>query len=1232
MKYKPTKSQTLATETRGQNILVSAAAGSGKTAVLVERIIYSLLREKDPVDVDRILVMTFTKAAAGEMRERIMRAINERLRAGGNSTLYRQAALVHNAHISTIHGFCLDVIKNHFHRIDLTPDFRTMEEAEGKLMMQDVLQEVLEEAYEKGYEAFLRMSEKIATGKNDKALLEAILKLHEFAVSNPDVEGWFDTCIQMYTGIDAETFEEHPLVKAQVSFYLATVASLLEQANNALAIADAPGGPYMYHEAIAGDIAVLEELNNARCYSVFSGILALYHPITLGRAKKDGPQVDEALKEACKDIRDSVKASIQKMQGGDFAATIPQQVALMNACREDLVQLLEITRTFYERFNEKKRKMGLIDFNDMEHLCLKIFTDNPSIAKEYRDFFVEIYVDEYQDSNYVQEAIVNAIAKDNVFNVGDVKQSIYGFRMARPDLFLSKYAAYRDGNGGMRIDLQENFRSRIEVVRAVNEVFEKIMVENPSKMIYDEEAALKYGATYYDKAAVILSPGPEPETTPEEGEKETQRVENNSVINGDYENITGGTEATNSVDSNSHNPYVAEYVGIVKDEAVDDKELEAAYIAERISELISSKMLVYDKQLEGLREIRYSDIVILLRATTGWDEKFCSVIEEYGIPIHAASSTGYFSAREIVWILSYLKVIDNPLQDIPLAAALHSPIGKVTEEELALIRAGHKNGSLYQSLCDFCAETTDEVKTPVIVKITHFLDQLEAFRKKTVYTSVYEILQEIIDGDYGREILASSGGSKRYANLNMLLSRALEFEKTSYRGLFQFVRYMEYLRKNEIDYGEANLLGENDNTVRLMSIHKSKGLEFPVVFVAAMHKGMNFMDAHSNLVLDSDLGVGMNYVDLEKRTKMQTLPKSVISRKLRSDTLAEEIRVFYVAMTRAREKLIMTGMIDDENKPLGKRNCLLSADSYLALLANAVNAEGGFSNIEIRTYHVSSLVLSRMVKEISLEEKSLSLLRMIRENETKPGQDTNSDTELTIDTEWQSARSDAVRKLAERLHFAYPFDPNDSYGKISVSELKKRSMEAADKDEYEDGEQIMKAVIPLIPNFLAGEKEPSPTKHGTAFHRMLEIWDYTLPSELSAVEGYFETVRQNKRMEADLLDLLKPEEICDFLKTDLADRMKAASARGELFREQPFVIRFENEMLIQGIIDAYFIEENRIVVVDYKTDRIYQSEKLIENYHVQLDYYAKALEKLTDLSVKEKILYSATLKRELPLL
>lgn len=1185
-----TKNQERAINEHSGNILVSAAAGSGKTAVLVKRIETELLREKDPYDIDRILVMTFTKAAANEMKDRILAAINENISAGNsNRRLYKQAALISNAHISTIHGFCLDVIKNHFHVVGLSPDFRTMDEVEGKLLKNDTLEEVLEEAYEEGREAFYLMTEHIDTGRSDKGLSELIIKLHDFAVSNPDVNAWFDRCIKTYTDITEDNLSENPVIIDYINSLKSKIRELIEVSEKALEICNKPNGPYMYIPAITDDIESMTRMVNSTDFAGFFEASSNFKPMNLSTKKdKNREEVDEALKKEARGLRDNVKKRIADIN--KCLNESPKKSAeLICACSSDVIELIEITRRFYNRYLEKKTQKNLIDFNDMEHYCLKILTESKTIADEYREYFREIYVDEYQDSNLVQEAIVNLIAKDNVFLVGDVKQSIYKFRMARPELFMNKYENYCKGEGGIAIDLSDNFRSRREVTDSVNEVFFEIMHKEFGGIEYDDSAKLNYGANYYDEAI---------------------EAGNTDIL---------GTKLNNTpANLNGQNAYRTEFIGIVKDIEIDPKELEALTVANKITGLLDSKFMVYDKALKALRPIKYSDIVILLRTQTGWAETFCKAIESKGIPIHAPSSTGYFNAPEIVNLLEFLKVIDNPLQDIPLVAVMKSVLFDFTEEELAIIRSKSPKGSFYIAVCSY-VDAHDTTGDTVSEKIEYFLRKLKYYKEKSTYISVYELLREIIDGDYGRIILASKGGEKRYMNLNMLLSKALEYEKTSYKGLFQFVRYIDYLKKNEIDYGEANINNENDNSVRLLTIHKSKGLEFPVVFLCGMHKAMNFMDSQAAVIPDADYGLGINLVDSKKRTKYKTLIKSAIAEKNHAEALSEEMRVLYVAMTRAREKLIMTGVVTEDQRELNKTVIISKAASFLDLLVYARGKNEKFKNIDFSITDVTKLI-DEGVKETIYDSV---IKKKLLDRVSSSQKITQFDEEV---------KDVGISEISERINFRYSFDEKDTFAKVSVTELKKRSMKVHDNDESGDEEKTIldeeETVIPLIPSFLSKEeKQVAPTLFGTAFHRMLEIWDYSLENTPENIQAFFERVRCEKKMEEDLLEIVRPSDIYDFLRSDIGMRMKKAANAGLLKREQPFVMYDISGMLVQGIIDAFFIEDDRIILVDYKTDVINSGEELIEKYHVQLEYYAKALEKLLKQPVKEKIIYSRRLRK-----
>lgn len=1185
-----TPNQTKAIETHGQNLLVSAAAGSGKTAVLVERIIEEITKENEPVNVDELLIMTFTKAAAGEMKDRIQKAIRERsAKNPRNRHLKRQSTLIHNAHISTIHGFCLEVIRNHFHAISLSPDFKPMEEAESRLLMQDALEEVLEEAYESGREDFLLMTEHICAGKNDASLMEIILKIYKFAISNPDVEAWFDKASCGYKDISEDNFDEHFMVVGFMKTYREMAKNHADNIRQALNVAKSTDGPYSYAEALEYDLEALEALQNASSYEAFSSVVASYAPANLKIPSKKGPYVDEELKEQVKKIRNTAKKYIKEKLSKAFALSKSDVVTILGESSNDVEELIKITRAFYYRFSEKKQQKNLIDFSDMEHFCLKILTSSDKIADEYRSHFKEIYVDEYQDSNLVQEAIVNAIARDNVFMVGDVKQSIYSFRMARPELFMEKYnsfASYEEAgenaNGnGIRIDLYDNFRSRREVIESVNEVFGGIMHKEFGGIEYDENQALKYGATYYDDAT-----------------------------------------------DNGYDPmlYKSECILASFNSEIDPVALEARVIADKIRDLFSSEMKVYDKQINGMRPICYRDIVILLRTASASGEQLSRALTAEGIPVHVETTTGYFAAKEVSTLIDYLKILDNPLQDIPYAAVLLSPLGGYTEEELSIIRGEYEGGNLYDAMKHFCNVYPED---NLGKKVKTWINKLEIERDKAEYTSVYDLLREIIDGEYGEMVAAMPDGGKMMANLDMLLKRAREYGKTDYRGLFRFVRYIEYLKKNEIDYGEVSLIGENDDTVRIMSIHKSKGLEFPVCILSQIQKEFNFMDANSSIVLDVDYGIGINHVD-RRRTKRSTLPKDVIASKIAANVRAEELRILYVAMTRAREKLIITGVVKKPDETLNKRPSVMNARSYLDFLLTALGPEKGeFVNILLSISDVIKLTDCTLTGEMTREQRYLGRLAMIKKTDEN---DVQTDPHRECGENSEKITGDTKTKLRERFNFIYPADESDNFVKVSVTELKKRSMKLKAAEAAKDGDDSIEAfdeppIVPLVPAFLREtEEEYSPTLHGTAFHRMLELWDYSLGRDFASVCGYFDSVRDSMRMEEDFLKTIRPGEIADFLATNLATRMEGAFKRGELYREQPFVLKAEGQMLVQGIIDAFFIEDGAIVVVDYKTDKVKNKETLVQRYKVQLDYYEQALGALMNMPVKEKIIYSSYLK------
>ena len=1154
-----TQEQLQAIESRNENLLVSAAAGSGKTAVLVERIIRRVLDEENPVDIDRFLVMTFTKAAAEQMKEKILKAIEDkRSKDPTDKNLIKQAALVHNARITTIHGFCLDVIRNHFQEIGLDPDFRVADEGECRLLKADVIEKVIEKAYEEGSDDFINMVECLSAGKSDSGLEGILDKMYEFSMSDPEPENWLDRCVKAYSdsGKDGRIWIDVFLGQAHL-----LLADAHDKAVRAMEITQEPDGPYMYEPAVLNDLELIEGLKECREYDQLRTRLAGVDFVRLKNKPKDGPYVDEDLKGKFMALRESVKDVVKELKK-DFFIPLEEQDRRIRACLGVVRELTRLTGCIINEYSALKRDKNIVDFADIEHLCIRILgADDGITAAEYRDYFEEIYVDEYQDSNLVQEELLSLITRDdNLFMVGDVKQSIYSFRLAKPALFTAKYEAYsragvdRGAASDRKIDLTRNFRSRRSVLDSVNELFEQVMHKELGGIEYDDAARLNYGASY-------------PETE--------EKLEKTELI-------------------------LAE-----TDENINPRELEARVIASRIRTLMKEQTVADPTEEDPARKrpVRYSDIVILLRTAKGWDETFKKVISGAGIPVHTMSTEGYFAAMEVSILLDYLSVLDNPLQDIKLAAVLKSYFGGFLNEDLAKLKTDYKGTYLYDLLCR-CKE---DGSSGLHDKASAFLNEYNRLRSKTGYTPVYELLLEIIEGGYGLSVAVLDDGRRRSANLNMLLKKAEDYGKTSYKGLFHFVRYIEMLKKYEVDYGEANTLDENDDTVRIMTIHKSKGLEFPVCFLAGLQKNYNKMDLTGTVVPDIDLGLGIELVDPVLRIRQTTAMKRAAVIRKTHELLAEEERVLYVAMTRAKEKLILTGVVKDMDKTLATDKGLIKCSSYLDLVTCGLT-NAGLPSITVNTLRATGLVDEEIKESVEREAEREDLMRRL---------------------EGEGNASDIMK---ERFSFIYPYkDAGKAFEKISVTELKKRSMmekTGTDKEMPDTARELYKEEKPVlyVPEFMREDEGTiPPTLHGTAVHRIFEIWDYSNGTSENDIEEFIEYVKREGLMEGSLADCVKIHEISGFVNSSLAGRMKKADERGLLYREQPFMFAHEG-IIIQGIIDAYFIEDDKIVIVDYKTDRVDDIKDLADRYHVQLEYYAMALKTMLDKEIGELIIYSTRYK------
>ena len=1298
-----TREQEQVINTRDRDMLVSAAAGSGKTAVLVARILALITDAEHPVDIDRLLVVTFTRAAAGEMRDRISSAIEERLQADPeNEHLQRQSVLLHNAKISTIHGFCTYVIQNYFFRTDLDPAYRIAEEGELKEVRGTAVKELLEEEYQTAAPDFLSFTETFAPGKNDQKLEEVIQRVSDYAMANPDPQAWLDACNSAVSARTEEQLLETDWMQETLAEAERILAGVRQAAEENRRIAASPGGPAYFIPTAEADLELIDELTRCSTYTELQRAFAEMKFATLARKKKTDADADPDLVEQFRTGREQLKKMLKDMKEKQFADTIEEILADLQKIRPMIGELTRLAAAFEARFSEKKRARNIVDFIDLEHYALRILTEKQEdgwhrteVAGELAEQFAEIMIDEYQDSNLLQETLLAAVSgeqegRHNRFMVGDMKQSIYGFRMARPELFLEKYAAYpplgetgdrEQSPASCRITLGKNFRSRPQVLDFANAVFEKLMWPDLGGIRYDADAALYQGAVF-----------PEEPDCCAQMEAAEDSVTQMETAAGNC--ISAGTDEEYPMPDHE-DPYRTELLLLNKEapEFDDDRsretmmEAEAMLVAGRIRKLVRSGK-VCDKITGNLRPVEYRDIVILQRAASSSAAVYVRVLQSVGIPAYATSRKGYFSATEVVLVLNYLRILENPLQDIPFAAVLRSPMCGCTDEELALLRAACPEGPVYDAVVQYaakedgaCTEAPAENESAALQeKLAGFLRLYEQIREKVPYSMIHEIVQEVLDRTgYGLFAAAMPAGEQRAANLKMLVETAVNYEQTSYHGLFQFIRYIEQMGSYDVDYGEVNLFGEGENTVRIMTIHKSKGLEFPIVFLTGLAGRFNQKDLNHAVLLHARFGIGTDAVDLETRTKRSSLLHRSIRNMNRRDMLGEELRVLYVALTRAKEKLILTSTVSSpEDVPAVFSDRTLSymqrsgAGSYLDWILMALSPE---TPVDVSLVEPADIGL----EEMEAEHRTSERLANLRELVIKEGRGQVSEVSGSADESvpvWrpeaqeevsvpESVDPDLYAFLEAKAAFRYPFkELAELPAKLSVSEIKKRSIE--EQMEEKGLELYQEApVIPLIPDFIkqaeaadtakesanlsasgdaqsAGAETFTGAARGTIYHQILAALDLPRISGEKDLQNQIEEMTADGRLTAEEADAVEMADLLQFLKSPVGIRMKKAAEAGTLVREQPFVIdipadtisgEYETSepILVQGVIDAYFEEDGEYVIVDYKTDRVkYRDGRdLAEKYRIQLLYYKHALEQILDIHVKEMYLYSITLGREI---
>ncbi len=1207
------------------NLLVAAGAGTGKTAVLVERIIHRITDASEGVDIDRLLIVTFTNAAASEMKERIGERLSKLLESDCNSrNIRKQLALLNQSNIMTIHSFCLKIIKSNFHLIDLDPGFRVCDNTEAILLKQDALHEILEERYQQGKSEFLDLVDSFK-GKDDIRLQNMILSLYEFSKSNPWPEKWLKKAVEDFNIGEDFNFEETLWAKTLMHSLNMEISGYRDKMENAVEIIKNTPELEHYLAPFEDDIGEMDEILKTSSWNeMMEKFIKLeFHKLPSKRTEDS----IKPIKERVKSIKDEVKKKLNDIRENIFLNSY-NLTGDIRRIYPKINCLVSLVLDFNDRYYDKKRERGVLDFSDIEHFCLEILTDVddrgnivPSqAALEYRNYFKEIFIDEYQDSNEVQEVIINMISgkgKDaNLFMVGDVKQSIYRFRQSKPELFLQKYDSYSEkkGSGSRKIKLSENFRSRKEIIDAVNYLFKQIMCREVGELSYDDSECLISSAKYKPcsercggAVEIYLA----------------DKVENKSEPERD------------------------------NGEIVDNIQVEARMAAEKIKELVNPApgkkcFNVYDSEKGCYRAAAYRDIVILMRTTQNWAPTFVEELNSLDIPVFADTSTGYLDAVEIKTIISLLEIIDNPIQDIPLISVLRSPIGAFSPEELVDLRMVNRKIPFYEVLRAAAGESQspkyslDDIGDRLRHKAAVFLERLENWRKKVIYMPINEFLWHLYTetGYYGF-VGAMPGGVQRQANLRMLFEKAKEYEKSSYKGLFNFINFINKLRSSSGDLGSAKVLGENENVVRIMSIHKSKGLEFPIVILSGTGKNFNLTDTNRSLLFHDKLGFGPDCIDVERHISYPTVIKQILKRKLKVETLSEEMRILYVAFTRAKEKLIITGMVRDVEKT-AKKWC--ECASYGGIKLSEYSLVDAKSFLDWIGPAVARHHCGKPIRDLSgisqnpvwVVEGDNSRWKVCIEDRDRfaGGSSENNDAEDAAkwirSLDCNNRKGKYKNEIYKRLDWKYKYEEASKIPvKFSVSELKRR-FKLIDR---EDSVEFIEPVHLKKPVFLEKKKGLTAAERGTIMHLVMQHIDIDKVDSYSEIEEQVDKLLHMEFITEEEARSVSVRKILKFFNSSLGRRMKKA---GNLYREVPFYMEVgsneiygnldpklyrDEKILIQGIIDCYFQEGNELVLLDYKTDYVENMENIKEKYKIQIYYYARALEKMTGKRVKNKYLY-----------
>lgn len=1157
-----TENQQRAIDTRDKSLLVSAAAGSGKTAILVERIVKIIIEDK--VDVDRLLVVTFTKAAAEEMRIRLYKKLMDTMEEEGTnrSFLNRQIAKLSGASISTLHSFCLDITKKYFQVIDLDPGLRIGDETQIGILKDKALEELLEEEYEKEDERFIDLLEMFNNRRDDQEIRNIMNKLHLFLMNRPFPKEWINKSLKNFT-VNLDTFNKSNLYKEYKASTEKKVSSAKVEITQALQMANTlEGNDKAIHILQDEDHQIdLIVKNLDKGYEFYYQSLENVNFSTL-RIKTE----DVDLKDKIVEHRNSAKEIVKKLQESlqyHSPTTMMGDIAEMEPV---IGYLLHLVLQYDHVFQEKKVERRLMDFNDMEHYTLKILQDS-EVREELRKQYEFIFVDEYQDSNEIQDTIISSIMReDNVFFVGDVKQSIYRFRMADPTLFLEKQISFSNGKDDTKetIHLNQNFRSRQKIIDFINLLFENTMSQYIGEVEYDKDAKLYLGA----------------QQAPLEEKVEITIIEN------DKDNIPS-----------------EELMEIGKIEG------EALFIANKIKGLLKEE--IYDKDIDDYRSLEYKDMVILLRTTHQWSDLYYEVLNQQGIPVYAESQTGYFDSLEIRLIIELLKLIDNSYQDIPLISVMKSPVFSFTIEELTEIRLMDKKSSFFDAVKVYSLHKNDDLSH----RLKTMIEKIELWKKQCRYMPLNDFIWKLlVETGYYYYISAMPGGLQRQANVRMLIDRAKQYTESNINGLFNFIRLVESLRETKRDLTSAKIIGPNENVIRIMSIHKSKGLEFPVVFVGGLGKNMNLQDIRDSIILHKDLGVCPNYVNLSERRYCPTIYKTIAKEKLQLETLSEEMRVLYVALSRARDYLYLVGTVNKLETSIQKKwsNTLSeysvsTARSYLDWIMPVVLKDRNDEESQEKCFTLEYKKLSEIIRTLKVEqlEGKWDLIKY-------------------WDGLKKEKKSTVYQDVNKKLSWFYDYEKESNMPtKATVTELKTLK-------ENRNIERIRVNDIFNLPKFQR-QREKTGAERGTILHFILQHLDLEkmITVEKSLKEEINDQISQmiEKQIlkEEDVDSFLVPK-ITKYFMCPLGQRMLKAQKvyREKAFNYKTYIGDSKDYMLIQGIIDCYFLEGEEYVLIDYKSD-YYSDESdmknLIQNYTPQLDLYKRAIEELTSKNVRETYIY-----------